>query len=147
MVQIHNLRQEILQYLTQLRGLRLRPKPGYPPSPNSDIFYELLGTGLITLVITSRLLSAVGDVQIGALEHDALLRASEVKKLEEELVSTHGWASFYMNQKAVLAASIPATTEIWKATPGKIIEKWRFNSWCRAMHRQTCCDSITNCGC
>jgi hypothetical protein len=101
-----------------------------------DMFYELLGTNLTTLTMACRLLSAIGDDRGEALEHDAHLYASEVRKLERGLISTQGWANFYLDQKAAKVAAIPDTAKIWEVVPGKTIEKWRFDTWRRALHGQ-----------
>lgn len=137
---IRTLRQELRANLVQLRGLSFRLKSSLSSATEDDIFHELLSTNLLALLMVSRLLSAIGDVQKDELEHDALLYASEIKSLEEEMISIHGWANFYLYQKATSAASIAATRCIWEAAPGKIIDNWRFSLWCRAIQRHTCCN-------
>ncbi len=142
---IHNIRKGLLQHLAQLRSLCLYPESDPSSFTKTDIFYEILGADLIALIMTNRLLSAIGDAQGEEFEHDALSYATEIIKLEEEMISTQGWASFYLNQKATIAGSVPATTDVWEIVPGKLIEKWRFDTWCRAINRQTCCDSAADC--
>ncbi|KAH8812369.1 hypothetical protein F5884DRAFT_785194 [Xylogone sp. PMI_703] len=137
---VRNLRQEFLQYHAELEDQIRDSRDFSQTPPNSDLMYEMLGTSLVSLAMANRLLSALGDFQAEQLEHDALLYSAEVVRLEEDMISTGGWASFYLTQKVSIAASIRKTAAIWKIAPGKMIEKWRFDRWCSAMQRQICCN-------
>ena len=106
-----------------------------------DLAYELLATSLAALAVANRLLSALGDVAGDTLERDAVYYSSEILRHEASVVSTSGWANYYLNQKASIARSISTTTMIWKTASGEVIDGWRFDSWCKALRRRTCCCS------
>jgi hypothetical protein len=138
-MEIRNFREQMLQYRTyvtdQLAGLKVVP---LQPAVYLDLAYELLGTSLSALAMANRLLSALGDSEGKFLEKNAILYATEVERLEADMISANGGASFYFSQKAIIAASVHRTVAIWNSEPGKIIETWRFNSWCKAMQKETC---------
>jgi hypothetical protein len=135
---VRNFRLDMLQYYAQIVKLRLElGLLSYLPK-NIDLVYELLGTTLMALPSANRLLTALGDVQEPFLEADNLLYVAEMYRLEADLLSSNGWVNFHLYQKMSIAASITETTTIWKIAPGEMIEKWRFDRWCRAMQRQNC---------
>jgi hypothetical protein len=135
---IREFRYDMLQNYTQLRKWHLELGFGFDPSKNADLLYELFGTTLMVLATANRLLTALGDSQGSSLEADNLLYVAELEGLESDLLSSNGWVSFYLHQKMSIAASITSTATIWKTAPGELIEKWRFDRWCRAMQRDTC---------
>ena len=137
-MQIRDFREQMLQYYGHLTDLL--PEPGVAPEVSADVslVYELLGTSLSALAMASRLLTALGDPQQELLEKDAISYATEVGMLEAGVISADGWASFYLSQKAVVAASVHRTAAIWTPGQEKIIEKWKFDRWCKTMRRETC---------
>lgn len=87
-------------------------------SVDMDVAYELLATSVAAIAVADRLLTALGDVAVDLLEKDALFYAEEVLKMEADLVDINGWASYYLRQKASIAASILKTTSIWNEWTG-----------------------------
>jgi hypothetical protein len=135
---IRKFRDDMLQCHEQVLKLRLELRLfSYLPK-NFDLVCELFGTTLMGLATANRMLSALGDSEGPSLESDNLLYVAELHILEADIRSFNGWVNFHLYQKMSIADSITKTTTIWKTAPGEIIERWRFNRWCRAMQRQIC---------
>lgn len=103
------------------------------------------GTGLALSIIGNRLLSALSCADSSALEAEAQDFAHKLRKLCGHISPTNPWVGFYLGQKqSVMADSILDTAEIWRNDTGKrrgVIAKWRFESWCRQIPRDTCCSN------
>jgi hypothetical protein len=134
--QINNFRADMLQCRTRVNSVFL---DALKSSTECDLVYELLATCLVASAMANRLLIAIGSSDGNVLERETLVDAAGVMKLEGDMISTGGWASLYLNQKASIAAAIATSMGIWENEPGHVIEKWRFHEWCRAMQRDCCC--------
>ena len=136
MLQTQAFRSEMLQCRTRIENV-------FPTALKSrnerDLVYELLATCLVALAMANRLLTALGSPEGPSLEKEVLVDAAGVIKLESDMISTSGWAGYYLNQKATVASGFLSSSGTMENKPGHIIETWRFHEWCRAMQRDCCC--------
>ncbi|ORY68291.1 uncharacterized protein BCR38DRAFT_422672 [Pseudomassariella vexata] len=124
-----------------------------PPPPDGgdysevpDNRSELLGTVLTLLIISCRLSGAMSTTRSREmLEEEAQMYAFELRKLNEDVALAKPWAGFYLDQKTYVAEATLGTAAVWME-PGEsgkgVVEKWRFEAWCRAIPRQTCCGEM-----
>ncbi|KAK9418821.1 hypothetical protein SUNI508_07593 [Seiridium unicorne] len=114
----------------------------HEPCGDGDVHVELLGATYAMLASASRLLGAISPSERLFQEEEAVRYAKEMRKLVLDIINADKWASFYLEQKIVVADSVLSTTELWlngldKTTPprrtsgkARLIEKWKFHTWC-----------------
>jgi hypothetical protein len=94
--------------------LLLRRKPF---AEEEDLRAEILGAGLIMQAITCRLLGAVSPSDRASEEKEAVAHAKHMKRLIGSIAGTNQRATFYLEQKVMVADSILSTTEYWLEGP------------------------------
>jgi hypothetical protein len=109
-----------------------------------DSLWAMFGTSLALSIIGNRLHSAICHDEAGELEKETLMHAKQLRALCADASLSNPWAGLFLEQKRVASAeSVLQTEEIWeqgiRGSRG-IIEKWRFEAWCHAMPRRTCCE-------
>ncbi|KAK6076406.1 Endochitinase A1 [Seiridium cupressi] len=114
----------------------------HEPCGDGDVHVELLGATYAMLASASRLLGAISPSERLFQEEEAVRYAKEMRKLVLDIINADKWASFYLEQKIVVADSVLSTTDLWlkgldKTTPprrtsgkARLIEKWKFHTWC-----------------
>ncbi|KAK9790302.1 hypothetical protein SCARD494_08608 [Seiridium cardinale] len=114
----------------------------HEPCGDGDVRVELLGASYAMLASASRLLGAISPSERLFQEEEAARYAKEMRKLVLDIINADKWASFYLEQKIVVADSVLSTTDLWlkgldKSTPlrrtsgkARLIEKWEFKTWC-----------------
>lgn len=105
-------------------------------SDDGDVRVEQYGAGLIMLCSSSRLLGAVCPAERIYQEKEAVKYSGMMRKLVNELIDGNQMASFYLNQKVVVADSVLSTTHLWlqgledgQPSEDRLIAGWKFRAW------------------
>ena len=102
----------------------------------------LRGTYTMCYILKARLLYSLAPSQFHHLEIECQDLAGKIISLREELTKKEGSrliGDLYMSQSTWVARGILETIEMcskdWKEREG-VIEKWKFEAWCRAIGRR-----------
>ncbi|KAH6651629.1 hypothetical protein BKA67DRAFT_660424 [Truncatella angustata] len=106
-----------------------------------DVRIELYGAGLSMLISASRFIGAISPKERVAMEAEAVKYSTMYLDVLCEVNEKNKWASFYLQQKVVVATSVLASTDAWlegeglnKEAPNqRLIEGWKFQAWCDSM--------------
>ena len=136
---LHKIRAELISWRHEYDTLLTR-------YPEADKRLELLGVGLGMLLLTSRLVVALGPRCGQAYEDDAQDYADQIFELEMQAVAINPRAGLFMGFKMALANATLATKAewqiaIWDAESGTddgtdMISRHVFERWCRLKGRK-----------
>lgn len=114
------------------------------PSFEADKRLEVHGTYLSVLLLKSRLLVALSPSRFQHLETQAQALATQIVRLREGAHATSPQGGLFMTQTVWIAKATMGTAEAWgRAGPGErldgegeMLERWRFEKWCKALGRK-----------
>ncbi|KAH8893086.1 hypothetical protein GQ53DRAFT_805883 [Thozetella sp. PMI_491] len=104
--------------------------------------FALGGTYIFCRMLKARLLFALAPSRFPELEAESQDLAARIVSLSDRWAGAAGEGlvqSLFMSQSAWLARGVLETREAWSngwGQEGGMIEKWRFEAWCRAIGRQ-----------
>jgi len=101
---------------------------------------KVFATYLSCVILANRLLAAINSPQRVELELETHTYINQMLDMEYEAQSTRSAACLFMAQTAGVAKAAIAVTKDWLEEPedketGGLIEKWKFDKWCRTMGR------------
>jgi hypothetical protein len=105
---------------------------------------EVHGTYLSVLILKSRLLVALSPSRFQHLETQAQALATQIMRLREGAYATSPQGGLFMTQTVWIARATMNTAEEWgRVGPGGrldgeggMLERWRFEKWCKALGRK-----------
>lgn len=105
----------------------------------------LWGTNIMCRILKSRLLVAMAPVRFRLLEAECQYLASKIMMLQKTAAETNSEGllqTVFISQSTWIAKGVVETQGIWdEATRGNcegMIEKWKFEAWCKAIGRKFC---------
>lgn len=130
------LKEELLAWQKEFDEHRADMQSDDLPFKEADVFLELAGSGISMLAFASRLVSAVSPVDRISEEQNAVRYSKLMRQSLEKITEKKKHASFYLEQKIVVADSILTTTHIWSRGLGeeepprnRLIEEWKMKAW------------------
>lgn len=151
---IRKLRQDLLKWNRDWETLLSYAPKIYPGSAEYDRRSKVYGTYLTCLMFSSRLLAAICPRERRQLEEASQSLAGQMVSLETEVQANNSSASVFLAQTAGVGKGTLATAQEWRDSyivkeeekeEGEeeedsatgLIEKWRFELWCKMFGRKT----------
>lgn len=143
---IHQVRTDLLIWHCEYQSL-LGLLPGISPgTAQYDRWCKVFGIYLSLSLLANRLLAAISASERPQAECEAQTLAGQAIILNEEARVTNPLASLLIAQTVGLAQATKATAHEWQETHGtekvervssrRLIEKWKFERWCKLLGRR-----------
>ena len=117
----------------------------YVMSANPDKRLEIHGTFLSCLVLKYRILVSLAPARFAHLEAECQDIAAQIMRLEERVKTRNPQGGLFMAQTVWVGKATVATKGDFACEFGRcqlrkagMIERWKFEKWCRLLGRKTC---------